>query len=489
MKFEEHLSWILDDKKDTYSYEEEVLDKCISRSEWVEKNWSKHVETVKKNIEFVHALGLKCDSVGWCSLDINRPDIDSLLERINAFVLKEGLYLRGNYNRVCSDFDCEWYLLESQYLSNGEWDYVNVTDRDGNPLTIDEIYAYKVPKFIQVLWDNKLPHVNEDIRNCCRNHRFSGIDFYWIRDIGRYNATQFFGLITENIVPEFACDRYLSYRDSKNTKYKNIDHSVGSPLYQRYLALGGALPRLSQMFYDLSINLPIQLPKNKMPETDFAYVYFYRGDYSRHYALIKKNAADILLSEKVIRKEYLTPVVLYDIEPGGYYIQTSEIILYPSEKVIKKLEFDYYKLKENPKPERKASEKDALKLFRNMKRLRPEDFQKGLAKKKLETLVATSYELFSPYYSISDGGYLSDEYNFLSYSESLKETQAYLVEIEKEELHIDRYTGVVIAKCADGDTVMTCNDGSVKRISHETMAVCERWDTVAQFFFESLADV
>lgn len=369
MKIEEHLSWILDNKKDTYSYEEEVPDKCISGSEWVGRNWNKHKETVKKNVEFVHSLGLKCDSVGWCSLDLNRPDIDSLLEQINSFVLKEGLYLRGNYGRRCSDFDSEWYLLESKYLSNSEWNYVDVTDRNGNPLRIDEVYAYKVPKFIQVLWDNKLPHVTEEIRNCCLNQGFRGVDFYWIRDIGRYNATQFFGLIIENIVPEFACDRYLSYCDSRDKNYKNYDHSVGSPLYQKYQALGGKLPKLSQMFYDLGINLPIQLPKNKMPKTDFAYINFYRGDYTTHYALIKKDAAEILLSEKVIRKEYLTPVVLYDIEPEGYYIQTSETIQYPSEEVIKKLELDYDKLKRNPRPERKASEKDALKLFKNMKRL------------------------------------------------------------------------------------------------------------------------
>ncbi len=488
MKIEERLSWIMDYKKDTYSYEEEVPDKCISRSEWVERSWNKHEETVKKNIEFVHSLGLKCDSVGWCNLDLNRPDIDSLLEKINAFALKEGLYLRGNYGRRCSDFDSEWFLLESIYLSNGEWNYVNVTDRNGNPLKIDEVYAYKVPKFIQVLWNNDLPHVNEDIRNCCLNHGFSGLDFYWIRDIGRYNALQFFGLIIENIVPEYACDRYLSYSDSKGKAYKNNDHSVGSPLYKKYQALGGTLPKLSQIFYDLGFNLPIQLPKNKMPETDFAYVYFRSGDYTTNYALIKKRAADILLSEKVIRKEYLTPVILYDIEPEGYHIQTAETIRYPSEEVIKKLELDFDKLKNNPKPKRKVSEKDALKLFRNIKRLRPEDFKKQLVKKKLETLVTTSYELISSYYSVSDGGYLSDEYHFLSYSESLEEAKVYTVEIEKEELLIDRYTGIVIAKCADGDTVITCTDGSVKRISHETMDVCESWDTVAQFFFESLAD-
>jgi hypothetical protein len=82
---------------------------------------------------------------------------------------------------------------------------------------------------------------------------------------------------------------------------------------------------------------------------------------------------------------------------------------------------------------------------------------------------------------------VSDEYCFLSYLESLKETPVYLVEIEKEEL-IERYTGTVIAKCADGDVIIINNEGSVKRISHETMAICESWDTFAQFFFECLAD-
>lgn len=466
MKTEEYLSWILDNKKDSYSNEDKI----------------------KKNIEFIHSLGLKCDSVGWCNLDLNRSDIDSLLEQINSFRLKEGLYLRGKYSRRYSDFDSDWYLLESKYLSNGEWNYVDVTDRNGNHRTISEVYAYKVPKYIQVLWDNELPNVNEYIRNCCLNNGFSGVDFYWIRDIGRYKATQFFGLIIENIVSEFACDRYLSYRYLKEQDYKNNDDLVDSAIYQKYQSLGGKLPELARMFYDLDIDLPIQLPKNKMPGADFSYINFYRGDYTTHYALIRKRVADILLSENVIRKEYLTPVILYDIEPEGYHIQTSENIGYPSEDVIKKLELDYEKLREKPKAERKASEKDALKLFRKMKKLRPEDFKKGLAKKKLETLDVTSYELFSSYYSISDGGYLSDEYNFLSYSESLKETQIYSEKIEKEELYIECDIGVVIAKCADGDTVMTCNDGSVRRISHETMNVCEMWDTVAQFFFEVLAD-
>lgn len=488
MKSDEELLWIMDYTRSSISYEEEYPDRSISKNEWLERKQRKFYEKIKQNVEFVHSLGFKCDSVGWSSLDLNRHDIDFVLEKINIFAFEEKLYLRGVYSRKFSDFESEWYLLESKYLSNDEWSSTYVIDRDGNPLKIDEVYAYKIPKFTQVLWDYGLPQVYEGFRDCCVNHGFSGVDFYWIRDIGRYNATQFFGLIIENIVPEFACDRYLSYCDSKVKGYRSFDHAVDSPLYQKFLALGGKLPKLSQMFYDLDIRLPIQLPRNKMPKTDFSYVNFRNNDYSAHYTLIKRRAADILLTENVIRKEYLTPVILYDIEPEGYFIQTSESLKFPSEEAIKKLDLDYDKLKKNPKPVRKVSEKDALKLLKNVKSLRPEDFNKGLSKKKLETLFDSPYKLFSLYYLISDGGYLSDEYNFLSYSESIKETQVYTIEIDKEDLLIDRHIGVVVAKCADGDLVLTYNDGSVKRISHETMDVCENWETVAQFFFDVLTD-
>jgi len=58
IKMEENLSWILDDKKDTYTYEEEVPDQSISRSEWLDRKQNKFQEKIKQNIEFVHSLGL-----------------------------------------------------------------------------------------------------------------------------------------------------------------------------------------------------------------------------------------------------------------------------------------------------------------------------------------------------------------------------------------------------------------------------------------------
>ena len=181
-------------------------------------------------------------------------------------------------------------------------------------------------------------------------------------------------------------------------------------------------------------------------------------------------------------------MALYDAEPEGYYIQTSEPLPYPSAEVVRELEAEYEKLMQNPRPERKAADKEALKQFRQAKRLRPENFGKGLAGKVRATLAATPYEWLSPYYAVSDGGYLSEEYQFLPYAESVKETADFAAKIAEEQLPADRCAGTVIAKGADGDWVVVCDDGSVRRISHETMDADETWETVAQFFSDALSD-
>jgi hypothetical protein len=98
-------------------------------------------------------------------------------------------------------------------------------------------------------------------------------------------------------------------------------------------------------------------------------------------------------------------------------------IAFPPEDVVRQLNAEYERLKLNPKPERKVTDKDALKLFRDIRKLRPEDFGKAL-----------------------------------------------------------------IARCGDGDIVVLCNNGLVRRISHETMEDIEGWDTAAQFFHEALSD-
>ena len=104
------------------SCREEVPDGSIAFDEWAERNRRSEEEKLRKSIELAHGLGLKCDSVGWCRLDLDRPDIDAVLERIDAFRMRNGYYLRGVYNRRNADFDSEWYALDvpGRYMSG--WD-------------------------------------------------------------------------------------------------------------------------------------------------------------------------------------------------------------------------------------------------------------------------------------------------------------------------------------------------------------------------------
>jgi hypothetical protein len=80
------------------------------------------------------------------------------------------------------------------------------------------------------------------------------------------------------------------------------------------------------------------------------------------------------------------------------------------------------------------------------------------------------------------GGELSDEYRFLAYEESLADTAEFFAELEKEELMEEKPSGVVFAKCPDGDVVLLLEDGAVVRFNHEAPEVWEKWESLAEFF-------
>ena len=64
MKYSEELLWILDKPGTTLHNQDKAF---------------------QKNIEFVHSLGLKCDCVGWCKMDLSNPRTAEILRRISMF--------------------------------------------------------------------------------------------------------------------------------------------------------------------------------------------------------------------------------------------------------------------------------------------------------------------------------------------------------------------------------------------------------------------
>ena len=132
------------------------------------------------------------------------------------------------------------------------------------------------------------------------------------------------------------------------------------------------------------------------------------------------------------------------------------------------------------------SEKDALKLLRISKKERKEDFKKAFPKAKSDDIAGTSYAPVLPYYLIANGGYLSDEYELLTYDIATEETKLFAKELLAEELLDAKPDGIVIAKCPDGDKILLCTDGKVIRFSHEQPVATEEWVSLAQFVVDAI---
>lgn len=205
--------------------------------------------------------------------------------------------------------------------------------------------------------------------------------------------------------------------------------------------------------------------------------------------LVHRKTAEILMEEKVLRREQLSPVLLYDGEvPSGYTEWEMKSMRRPSDEYIEEKfrEYEVFRLKERPR--HVSTEKQALTELRRAKRDRKEAFVKSLKKEIAETLIGTAYEPMIPFYRISDGGSISDEYTLYPYAESLAETAEFHAAMEKEELLDEKPQGIVIAGCADGDKVLLKPDGTVCRMSHEVPEVYDEWQTLPQFIADTLEE-
>ena len=254
-------------------------------------------------------------------------------------------------------------------------------------------------------------------------------------------------------------------------------------------ALGGYLPKIADIFYELQlIDLQECYIESDIPNCNIALAYCpktftYCG---RNKFLIHKDFAQKLLQEKAISQSDLIPAVVVKELPSGYTLSHTVMPDRPIASCMQKSIAEYEKLKSTERPLRLTSEKDAVKLLRLAKKERKEDFKKAFAKAKSVDITETSYAPLLPYYLIANGGYLSDEYELLSYDIATEENMLFTEELLTEELLEIKPDGIVIAKCPDGDKVLLCTDGKVIRFSHEEPVATEEWVSLAQFIADAI---
>ena len=449
--------------------------KIIETLDWILDNDDKSIaddDKYRLNIEFVHSLGLKCDCVGWSKLDLQNPRANEILSAIDSFCKKNGWKARGIYTRTYADYTSDWYeIVPAAFKDNTLYDSYECESERGETVKIFNLRAYHELRPSPKWWYESIL-VPERFRDACVRHGITDVDFCWARDKGKYQAEQYFHLYCNKQIPTIAEGRNITIEDRDK-----ID------------ALGGYLPKIADIFYKLQlIDLQECYIESDVPNCNIALAYSpktftYCG---RNKFLIHKDFAQKLLQEKAISQSDLTPAVVVKELPSGYTLSHTVMPDRPIASCMQKSIAEYEKLKSTERPLRLISEKDAVKLLRLAKKERKEDFKKAFTKAKSVDITETSYAPLLPYYLIANGGYLSDEYELLSYDIATEENILFTEELLTEELLEIKPDGIVIAKCPDGDKVLLCTDGKVIRFSHEEPVATEEWVSLAQFIADAI---
>ena len=452
MKINEKLDWILDSSdiriKDDRKY--------------------------RINIDFVHSLGLKCDCVGWSTLDLHDPRADEILNAIEAFCRENGWKARGIYTRNYSDYESEWYeIVPSLFKDNTLCEFEECEGEHGKAVTVFNIRAYRELQPSPKVWGRETILVPERFRDACIRHKIDDVDFCWAKDKGKYKAEQYFHLYCNNQIKSVAVGKNITLYREKIT------------------ALGGYLPKIADIFYDLQqIDIQECFLESDIPKCNIAYAHSQTTNSHRgkNKYLIHKSLAHILLSEKAITEKDLTPALVVQKIPAGYTNERTVMPDRPNAEYIKKSISEYERLKNADRPLRTISEKDALKLLRTAKKERKTDFAKALPKSKASSVAKTPYSPILPYYLISNGGELSYEYELYPFEEAITENETFAKELISEELLSIKPNGILIGKCPDGDRILLCDNGKVIRFSHEEPVATEEWISLAQFVADCITD-
>lgn len=462
MKIEEKLLWIADGpwRRDDYT----------------------------ESLEFVHSFGLKCDCVGWTTINIQSEKDLELLQQIREKADKEHIFLRAYYEKKISGIETDWYILKPKDLPEVEGSDYN------------SVKGYKVPKGCHIFdYSNDLPGVSEKFMQACKENDLSGVTFSWIPDTARYQAPPYYNLVPEQMISRIAGEtesfRKHSYRFDgvdKNTKReryrrKGYDREELLKLYSQADSTGGHLTFLESIIDDYGyIDLPIMIDEKGVPDTDFAYLAYEW----RFKILIRKSAAKKLIETGVLTEKELVAALYFDEKENSLMIMECETkhfsMLKPQQELLK-LQEEWRKKKH---PVYVPTEKITLKALRQAKKENNEFYHKPLKKSIAESLIGTELERILPYYRISDGGFISDEIEYYAFEKVGIKTKEFLTEIQNEEQLLGEMPQLlkcnVIGHAMNGDHILLEEMGNVLRYDHEDPTLSIRWNSIFEFFYENI---
>lgn len=419
---------------------------------------------------FLKELGLKGDCVGWTEVENPSPEF---IELLFSKAKTEKMRIRGTYElSLSAEYESEWYEITGMPLS---WaaqptERENYTDGD-KTFYLCSIRSYAMPHNITVT-NNTLCDFScfrEDVKTAVEEEGFTGIDFLWISDIGRFEGNQYYEAFPKNILPW--CYENIYDRLDCDIKVSDFD------------CLSENSRIIAKKCNALILDMPLAVERDLLPDCDFA------GIYSRltrhHRLLVRKRCRDFFIEEGFLKPEHFSPVIITDNiteqEAKPLLKIKSGRFIPVTQKVKDEIEGKYKKHCKKTKPKRIATEKTALKKLRVAKKENGEYFGKRASEKVLQYV---SDKRLIPYYKIADGGTLSDEYTFLSIKEAQEETTDFWKEQLLENTDIIPENAVVFGGTADGEHILLFPDGKVVRYQQGELGFDFEWPNLESFFEE-----
>lgn len=423
---------------------------------------------------FLKNLGLKGDYVGWCELKKLSPDF---LKELFLKAKEEKLRVRGIYKLTLTpEFESEWYELEGVPVPRSlDIDERENYTHEGKTYYLSSIRAFAMPKNVAATTRTLCDFAcfREDTVNALQENGFSGAEFIWIPDIGKFKAPhQYYSAFPKTLLPYCYENIYdcLDY-DIKSADFKNLSESA-------YI--------IAKNCNALTLDLPLAVERKLLPDCDFAGIYSPLTQH--HRLLVRKNCRDFLIKKGFLKPEHFESVIV--IEDSVSENNAKPLLLIKSgnfkpipQKIKNEIEEKYKKHLKKEKPLRVASEKLALQSLRLAKKDNAEYFGKRASVKLLQNVTD---ERLIPYYKVANGGVISDEYTFYSIEETAKETAEFHKIQALENTDIIPQNAVVFGTAADGEKIILLPDGKVVRYQQGETGFNFTWDNLPCFFTETI---
>ncbi len=461
---------------------------------------------------FIHSLGLNVHSGCWANINLDSPAMDSFIREARNLILAEKATFYGMNTLYCTlpddaDHPHEWYELTSYTRFESE----------GWKSDIETCKAFRMPPtaYIAAGMHNNL-YVSEHFKTIVEEHQLTGIDFVWVKDVGKYRAPQWFvpvplkplgrgvdhpwyqptaiGAIHSRF---FFGINWRSGQHIFDMKAMRREPIFTKPVFRNLFSLYGLPGALEGG--SLTIAAYRTHLRHFLPETDFAYAWDDKS--SARILCISRKARDVLLAAKVITPDDTSAIQILDTPPLGCAQLDGHGALPPSRLtpaqvtlLQKRLAQAWEKQQRTPKPIRATTLKEVLRLIRKAKRERPDDFQKPAKHPDFAQLPVTLPAHWIALLSVTNGAELDAECSLFTTTEI---TAAYH---EKRELIAETfdvypydYPLVPIASNPSGDWYALENrdehaeDARVVLISHEDCTVIYTWESIPLLIFDFLS--